>query len=94
MQPNRSMRSDLSVPPLSIKLWTGPSQINSTARGALPGMNQQRWIGLCASRLAELRPDEDEDELSALALELWNDVGGYDPEVAAEMEHESIAASE
>ncbi len=47
------------------------------------------WIAAFADRLGELRPHEDRDVLNAVAADLWDDVGGHDPMICAEMEHEA-----
>ena len=47
------------------------------------------WMAAFANRLGELRPHEDRDVLRAVAADLWDDVGGHDPSICAEMEHEA-----
>ena len=47
------------------------------------------WVAQCAQRLRELRPEQDPQRLAALVAEMWDEVGSFDPVIAAEMEHES-----
>lgn len=56
-----------------------------------PALEEGRdaWMAAFVERLAELRPNEDEDLLAALAADLWGELGGHDPVMAAEMEHEA-----
>lgn len=55
--------------------------------GDPPG--ESAWVSSCASRLAELRPADDLTFLLAVAQSLFVDLHGFDPLIAAEMEHES-----
>lgn len=60
----------------------------------MPGAIDQRmgrapWIEACAERLAALSPARDRAICTAQAVDLWPDVGGCDPLIAAEMEHEA-----
>ncbi len=50
---------------------------------------QANWLRACAIRLAQLRPHHDWQAIQVLAQELWMDVAAFDPEIAAEMEHEA-----
>ncbi len=50
---------------------------------------RERWMAAFSQRLAELRPHDDADALRAVAADLWVDVGGHDPVIAAEMEFEA-----
>lgn len=47
------------------------------------------WIGACAARLATLRPALGMANARASALEMWPEVGHFDPGLAAELEHEA-----
>lgn len=49
----------------------------------------KEWVQRCAARLGELRPQHDWALITALAKSMWPDVGGFDPRIAAELEHES-----
>lgn len=50
---------------------------------------RERWITTCAARLGELRPNHDPAVTRAIARDLWSDVWMFDPEIAAEIEHET-----
>lgn len=71
-----------SIGPLPPSIGAPPSAL------ALP-MRRQPWIEVCAERLAELSPALTGATCAVLAAELWADVGGYDPVIAAELEHEA-----
>lgn len=50
---------------------------------------REHWVRQCSTRLAQLRPRHDREVLDTLAQDMWSDVASFDPEIAAEMEHES-----
>lgn len=52
-------------------------------------VDRDQWVAACSTRLAALRPRASWASCLALAQDMWADVGGFDPEIAAEMEHES-----
>ena len=51
-------------------------------------MSRAEWVDQCMRRLSELRPDEDRLSLATLVGEIWLDLPGFHPVLAAEMEHE------
>jgi len=71
-----------STGPFTPSIGAPPSALSMPTR-------RQPWIEVCAERLAELRPAFTATTCAVLAAELWADVGGYDPVIAAEMEHEA-----
>ena len=70
-------------------LPTPPGVLLSDQRSASPTCARDQWIAACSQRLSALRPRVPTSECLSLALELWKDVGTYDPVIAAEMEYES-----
>ncbi|HWH81859.1 MAG TPA: hypothetical protein VNU71_06445 [Burkholderiaceae bacterium] len=52
-------------------------------------VDRDQWVAACSTRLASLRPRASWASCLALAQQMWADVGCFDPEIAAEMEHES-----
>jgi hypothetical protein len=54
-------------------------------------VSRGQWIALCAQRLASLRPTMAGRPSLELAQQLWEEVGSFDPVIAAEMEHEALA---
>lgn len=52
------------------------------------------WLAACMARLGQLRPDQDARAIASMARELWLDVAGFDPVIAAEMEYETWLAGE
>jgi hypothetical protein len=46
------------------------------------------WTAQCLQRLRELRPDEDALVLTTTVHEMWREVSGFHPQLAAELEHE------
>ncbi|CAN5492047.1 hypothetical protein BH11PSE9_BH11PSE9_18470 [soil metagenome] len=50
---------------------------------------RQEWIGRCTRRLVELRPLTAANVVAELVQDMWRDVACMDPEIAAEIEHES-----
>lgn len=73
-----------------LKRLTGIDAGTAAHRSAIrPPIQRQQWIEACAERLAELNPSLDRAACAAQAAELWSDVGGYDPLIAAEMEYEA-----
>ena len=59
------------------------------ARPRIAPVARDAWVAACAHRLCSLRPRARWAACLALAQDLWPEVGGYDPEIAAELEHES-----
>lgn len=59
------------------------------ATGSRAELTRKEWVRRCAARLGELRPQHDWALITALAKSMWPDVGGFDPRIAAELEHES-----
>ncbi|CAN5695587.1 hypothetical protein BH11PSE8_BH11PSE8_13850 [soil metagenome] len=53
---------------------------------------RQKWTFRCARRLTELRPLTAPNVVAELVQDMWHDVKCMDPEIAAEMEHESWAS--
>lgn len=53
---------------------------------ALP---REVWIRRCAVRLLQLRPRGEPGLVTRIADELWLDVSRFNPEIAAELEHDS-----
>lgn len=51
-------------------------------------LTRAQWISACADRLIELRPTGDARMLQAIAREMFEVVGYFDPVLAAEIEHE------
>ena len=50
---------------------------------------RQEWTRRCTRRLTELRPLTAANVLDELVQDMWRDVACMDPEIAAEIEHES-----
>ena len=50
---------------------------------------RQEWTRRCTQRLTELRPLTAAHGVADLVQDMWLDVAGMDPEIAAEIEHES-----
>ncbi len=50
---------------------------------------RQEWTRRCTQRLTELRPLTAADVVAELVQDMWRDVACMDPEIAAEIEHES-----
>lgn len=75
----------------SMLQWPGPSSGPHLEVLREPAADSARdvWMAAFVKRLGELRPHEDENVLLAMAADLWADVGGHDPVIAAEMEHEA-----
>ncbi|HWI11981.1 MAG TPA: hypothetical protein VNU48_11680 [Burkholderiaceae bacterium] len=65
-----------------------PIAREGTARG------KADWVARCARRLRVLNPACDVANAHALALDLWAEVGYFDPEMAAELELESSATDD
>lgn len=64
-------------------------ELSSTNSSTEPRTSTRaEWIDQCLRRLRELRPDEDPLFLANVVNEIWHDVPGFHPELAAEMEHE------
>lgn len=59
------------------------------AGGSPWNATREAWVTAFSGRFLELRPLEDEEVVRELAADLWTDVGGHDPVIAAEMEHEA-----
>lgn len=59
--------------------------------GALAAARSARaqWILSFSGTLLELWPMGDEHETQRIASDLWDDLGHFDPILAAEMHHES-----
>lgn len=57
--------------------------------GGRTELTRKEWVRRCAARLGQLRPEHDWTLTAALAKSMWPDVGGFDPHIAAELEHES-----
>ena len=51
-------------------------------------MPRAEWVDQCMRRLRELRPNKDLLSMAALVDEIWLDLPGFHPALAAEMEHE------
>lgn len=85
----RSARPLLSVATASPRPSTRAVRAES-----VPDTEKERWLARCTSRLIELRPHDHQERLAALADGMWPDVGHYDPSLAAEIEHETLAAFE
>lgn len=60
----------------------------SVASGATR-LNRTQWVQACAARLRQLRPADDRASIGSLARNLCRDVASFDPDIAAEMEHEA-----
>lgn len=52
-------------------------------------LSREQWLAVCVRRLAELRPRDPPSATWRLAQEMWDDVGGFDPLIVAEMEYEA-----
>lgn len=50
---------------------------------------RQEWTRRCARRLIELRPTTAANVVAELVQDMWRDVACMDPDIAAEIEHES-----
>lgn len=50
-----------------------------------------QWIERCAQRFASLRPTLAGRPSLELAQQMWEEVGSFDPVIAAEMEYEAFA---
>lgn len=87
MTPMLTMKTPMQIAPL----LATPGALMRQLRSANPRTKptSKEWVRLCASRLGELRPEHDWALVTALAKSMWPDVGGFDPHIAAEMEHES-----
>jgi hypothetical protein len=53
------------------------------------GAERAAWVDACAACLNELMPRLRAAEREALALSMWDEVGYFDPRIAAELEAES-----
>lgn len=69
----------------------GRSMLPPTHSSAMASivMPSDRWARRCTVRLMELKPRADRLSLEAVAAELSEVLGSFDPEIAAEMEFES-----
>lgn len=54
-----------------------------------PDSQSEFWVATCSRRLSVLRPTTPFADCLVLAQQMWLEVGRYDPEIAAELEHES-----
>lgn len=70
-------------------IMSNPSTRQLRAGGGRTEPTRKEWVQRCAARLGELRPEHDWALITALAKSMWPDVGGFDPHIAAELEHES-----
>ena len=69
-----------------------PPQVSQRQRCSVASrtaLTRKDWVRRCAARLCELRPEHDWTLIASLAKSMWPDVGGFDPRIAAELEHES-----
>ena len=75
----------------SVPQPTAPDASKRQARVAAgrTELTRKEWVRRCAARLGELRPEHDWALITALAKSMWPDVRGFDPRIAAELEHES-----
>lgn len=80
----------VSRPPITVH---GRHAVRPTLRG-LRGLSRSDWIGLCAIRLGQLRPDQSVECVAFVATDLWADVASFDPVIAAEMEYEAWRAGD
>ena len=83
------------APALSRSAFTSPGVAPSArAPAAAYRMQRDEWVQICATRLAQLRPDSDPAFVVSVARAMWGDVASFDPLIAAEMEHESWATDD
>ena len=75
-----------AVPPWSA---TSAGRLDLVSEPPPWNATREAWLAAFTERFAELRPQEDDEVVQALAADLWPDVGGHDPVLAAEMEHEA-----
>jgi hypothetical protein len=75
---------------------SGASSADAPGTIGSPGADDRRvWIDRCADRLAALAagpvavPEEGFEHWRELATEMWEEVGSFDPFIAAEMESEA-----
>ena len=54
-----------------------------------PVLPREIWTRRCALRLHQLRPNGEPGLVSRVASELWTQVSRFNPEIAAEIEHDS-----
>lgn len=80
--------------PMLLRPWSPSNTTRSSFFFREPNtlVSREDWIDICAERLVQVGHDGDAAALVLLATDLWSDVGRFDPNIAAEMEHESWAA--
>lgn len=61
----------------------------SSSRHPDSTLSQDVWTRRCALRLHQLRPHGEPGLVSRIASELWQQVSRFNPEIAAEIEHDS-----
>lgn len=71
--------ADLVMPASGTSVSTGVS----TAR-----LTSEQWTSFCAARLMALRPTSDKAAMREIARDMSLTMAYFDPEMAAEMEHE------
>lgn len=52
-------------------------------------LSQDVWTRRCALRLHQLRPNGEPGLVARIASEMWQHVSHFNPEIAAEIEHDS-----
>lgn len=80
-----------SLASIQVAVPFGPATVQAMREpnGLRETLERIDWIQRCSSRLGELAPQRNRQALALLAADLWNDVHGLSPEMAAEMEHEA-----